>query len=132
MKLSQKINEERIVDLYLSARHEETKKILIELFSDIDFENQKCKSWEELEKRCNLQQDWLYRIIPDKYKALRKLELLRDHYDGYHYTQSRKGYCIKQPNSSRAVEFLCFKTIEEKEKFQKYFEQLINEAAELL
>jgi hypothetical protein len=145
---------------------EETKQTLKNLYPDFQFERVLPKTWREFEDIigienvgapwgfCELEIGsfaarikayrlfWKSNYVPNKYVALRKLELLRDYYnDGwvpnwsdhnYKHIIYYSGNDIGMTQTLSGREFLSFKKHQIRDEFYTNFKDLIKEAGDLI
>jgi hypothetical protein len=128
----------------------DVKSALKKLYPDVEFEKKLAESWEEYCKIANRPNEGKFKILLDfdnfcldineKYTALYKLELLRDHYNGdwKPCTDADKYVIIKKHNKLYADHFdnydafLSFKTTQLRDKFLTNFKDLIEQAGDLI
>jgi hypothetical protein len=161
-----KTTKQNIINAYNKAECKETKDTLKRLYPDITFERLLPKSWEEFceiigiigkntfgyDSQTNfdshtLKKDYTkfwgpLQIVPKKYVALRKLELLRDYYnDGWKpdWGKSNYKYCITLNDgfidtneNISIVRFLSFETCKLRSEFLENFKDLIEQAEDLI
>jgi hypothetical protein len=143
---------------------EETKQTLKNLYPDFQFERVLPKTWREFEDIigienvgapwgfCELEIGsfaarikayrlfWKSNYVPNKYVALRKLELLRDYYNDGWLNEFRPDYQILcRGNSGDIIQakasnhhFLSFKDMGTAIEFKNNFKDLIKEAGDLI
>jgi hypothetical protein len=136
-----KAKKQDIKEAYTKAECKETKETLKRLYPKIKFENDLAESWGEY---CGVTGNSVFTIMPpDKYRALHKLEQLRDHYNGewradwddedqekhvMYYCEYKIDFCVNYS----VKHFLHFKTKQLREKFYNNFKDLIEEAGDLI
>ena len=161
-----KTKKENILKAFNMADCQETKDTLKRLYPEIEFERKLPETWEEF---CDIigikEKDFNFRSytngdyrnidyeifwgsgleIPNKYAALRKLELLRDYYNnGWEpdydiitekhviFIGHKNGKHLKFDYTHSFQYFLVFKSGKLRDKFAKHFENLIFEAEDLI